>query len=176
MPFTPFHMGPGAAIKAITGRYFSLMVFGFSQVAIDIEPLIRILRNDNILHGFSHTYLGALLIGFVSMVVGKVVCNSLISLWNTSVNFRLLAWARINNYITWWAAASGAFIGTISHVALDSIMHSDMKPFSPFSASNHILHIIPTGWLHLLCIALGVLGITILFILWLWNKWSINIE
>jgi hypothetical protein len=46
MPFTPFHMGPGLAVKAVFGRYFSLMVFGFSQVAIDIEPLVRIIRGD----------------------------------------------------------------------------------------------------------------------------------
>ena len=37
MPFTPFHMGPGLAVKAVCGRYFSLVVFGFSQVAIDIN-------------------------------------------------------------------------------------------------------------------------------------------
>ncbi len=32
MPFTPFHMGPGTAIKAVTGRHFSLTIFGFAQV------------------------------------------------------------------------------------------------------------------------------------------------
>ena len=59
MPFTPFHMGPGLAIKAVSGRYLSLMVFGFSQVAMDIEPLVRMIRGDAVLHGFTHTYLGA---------------------------------------------------------------------------------------------------------------------
>ena len=39
MPFTPIHLGPGAALKAIGGRHFSFMVFGGSQVLMDIEPL-----------------------------------------------------------------------------------------------------------------------------------------
>ena len=28
MPITPFHLGPGAAFKAIGGRHFSFVVFG----------------------------------------------------------------------------------------------------------------------------------------------------
>lgn len=36
MPFTPIHLGPGAACKAIGGRHFSFMVFGGAQVLMDI--------------------------------------------------------------------------------------------------------------------------------------------
>jgi hypothetical protein len=46
VPFTPFHMGPGLAIKAVTGRHLSLLVFGVSQVVIDVEPLVRIIRGS----------------------------------------------------------------------------------------------------------------------------------
>ena len=28
MPFTPFHLGPGAAFKAMGGKHFSFLVFG----------------------------------------------------------------------------------------------------------------------------------------------------
>src|SRR5205807_4798279 len=75
MPFTLFHMGPGLAVKAVCGRHFSLTVFGFSQVAMDIEPLVRILRGDHILHGWTHTYAGATLIALVSLLVGRPVCR-----------------------------------------------------------------------------------------------------
>ncbi len=77
MPFTPFHLGPGAAFKAFGGRYFSFMVFGFSQVAMDIEVLVRILRGDSPLHGFTHipVPVGATLIGIVSVLIGKPVCE-----------------------------------------------------------------------------------------------------
>ena len=75
MPVTPFHMGPGVAIKAVAGPYFSLMVFGFSQAAMDIESLVRIIRGDAVLHGLTHTYLGATLIGLASAVVGRPIAS-----------------------------------------------------------------------------------------------------
>lgn len=37
-------MGPAALLKALGGRYFSLTVFGFTQVAIDLESLIYMAR------------------------------------------------------------------------------------------------------------------------------------
>jgi hypothetical protein len=37
--FTPLHFGPGLAMKSLAGRRFSLMLFAFSQVAIDIDWL-----------------------------------------------------------------------------------------------------------------------------------------
>jgi hypothetical protein len=75
-------MGPGLVLKALAGRHFSLMVFGFSQVAIDIEPLVRIIRGDAVLHGFTHTYLGATLIALVSALVGRPVCQFLLRYWD----------------------------------------------------------------------------------------------
>jgi len=126
MPVTPFHMGPGVVIKAVGGRYFSLMVFGFSQVAMDVEPLVRMIRGDAVLHGFTHTYLGATLIGLVS-------------------------------------AVAGAFVGTYSHVFLDSIMHSDLQPLAPLSEVNGLLHVISVGALHLLCVLCGVCGALLMF-------------
>lgn len=33
MPFTPFHMGPGLLVKALLQGSFSLMVFGWTQIA-----------------------------------------------------------------------------------------------------------------------------------------------
>ena len=68
MPFTPFHLGPGALIKAVGGERFSFMIFGGSQVLMDVEPLVRMIRGDAVLHGMSHTIAGALVIGVVSAV------------------------------------------------------------------------------------------------------------
>lgn len=175
MPFTPFHMGPGAAIKAVSGKYFSLMVFGFAQVAIDIEPLVRILRGDNVLHGFTHTYLGAILIGLFSLFVGKTFCEYLLRIWNAITQLRCFLWLRLTPSISWVSASLGAFIGTFSHVFLDSLIHSDMHPFSPFSVSNGFLYIMPPGWLYLLCSFLGVFGFMVIAVVGAWNKWAIDI-
>lgn len=163
MPFTPFHMGPGLAIKALSGRYFSLMVFGFSQVAIDIEPLVHIIRGDAVLHGFTHTYLGATLIALVSVVLGRPVCQFLLNYWTPDPYAPFLRWLRGPKLISWPAAITGAFLGTYSHVFLDSIMHSDMQPFAPLSEINSLLHIISVDGLHLLCVLSGVLGALLLF-------------
>ena len=46
MPFTPFHMGAGLALKAVAGRHFSVLTFGIAQVAMDIEPLVGMLRDS----------------------------------------------------------------------------------------------------------------------------------
>jgi len=175
MPFTPFHMGPGAAMKAVSGKYFSLMVFGFSQVAIDIEPLVRILRGDTILHGFTHNYLGAVIVGTFSLFAGKAFCEWLLRVWNAVFRFRYVRWLRLTQNISWCAAGLGAFIGTFSHVFLDSLIHSDMYPFAPFSTANGLLNLLPVGWVYLLCLFLGVFGFMVIVLVEAWNKWAIEI-
>jgi len=162
MPVTPFHMGPGIVIKAVAGRYFSLMVFGFSQVAMDVEPLVRIIRGDAVLHGFTHTYLGATLIGLV--VVGRPICQLFLNYWTYSP---FMNWLRGPKLISWPAAIADAFVGTYSHVFLDSIMHSDMQPLAPLSEVNGLLHVISVGALHLLCVLCGVFGALLMFAMFL---------
>lgn len=73
MPFAPIHLGPGAAFKAIGGRHFSFMVFGGTQVLMDIEPLIGMLRGWDVLHGYTHTLLGALVIGTLAGLIGRPI-------------------------------------------------------------------------------------------------------
>ena len=51
MPFTPFHMGAGLALKAMAGRHFSVLTFGMAQAAMDLEPLVGMLRGAAVLHG-----------------------------------------------------------------------------------------------------------------------------
>lgn len=151
-------MGPGLTIKAVLGRRFSLMVFGFSQVVIDIEPLVGILRGDDILHGFTHTYLGATLIAFVSVILGRPLCQYLLRFWNPDPKSAFLNWWGMPGRISWSAAIAGAFIGAYTHVFFDSIMHYDMHPLAPWSKVNELLQIISIDNLNLLCLLCGVLG------------------
>ena len=155
-------MGPGTAVKAVCGRYFSLTVFGFAQVAIDVEPLVRIIRGDAVLHGFTHTYLGATLIGFASLIFGRPICQFLLDHWRQDPSSPFMNWLRGPPRISWPAAMTGAFVGTYSHVFLDSIMHSDMRPFAPLSESNGLLHVISVDMLHLVCVLAGVFGVLLL--------------
>jgi Domain of unknown function (DUF4184) len=172
MPFTPLHCGPAAILKAAGGRHFSLTVFCFSQIAIDLEPLIRIIRDDSVLHGFSHSYVGATLVGLAAVILGKPFCEFVLGTWNVGIP---LQWLSIRPTISWVAAISGAFSGVYSHVFLDSIMHADMRPWAPFSEVNGLLYVIPASYLNLLCLGAGVLGVLTLIFIFLWNKWTIKI-
>ncbi len=152
MPFTPFHLGAGALLKGIGRDRFSFMVFGGSQVLIDIEPGYRMIAGDFVLHGPSHTITGALLIGAIATVVGKPVSEFVL---------RLFRYPR--SKISWLAAALGAFLGTFSHLCFDAAMHSDMIPWAPISNSNELLGIVSVSNLHILCVILGLIGAWLFF-------------
>lgn len=40
MPVTPRHMGPGILLKALLPSRFSLMVLGWAQIVMDLQPLL----------------------------------------------------------------------------------------------------------------------------------------
>ncbi len=147
MPFTPFHLGPGAFFKGAGGNHFSFMIFGGSQVLMDIEPLVRILRQDDILHGVTHTVAGALTIGFLAGLIGKPISEYVL---------RWLGILRVP--ITWKVSFSTAFLGTFSHILFDSVMHRDMTPFWPFADGNPLLGLLDVGLLHVVCAICAVIG------------------
>ena len=151
MPFTPIHMGPGIFIKAFLQGSFSLMVFGWAQILMDIQPLIVLLTGEGHLHGFSHTYIGASLLAIVATLTGKYL---------SEFGLIVLGVAKKDNpiKIVWWVATCSAFIGTFSHVAIDSIMHGDIEPFYPLSIPNNLLGIITVEQLHKLCLYSGLAG------------------
>jgi len=157
MPFTPYHMGPGILIKALLQGSFSLMVFGWAQIIMDIQPLIVLLTGKGHLHGFSHTYLGASLLAIFSALTGKFL---------SELGLRILGIAKKDQpiIIAWWVVFLSAFIGTFSHVLLDSIMHGDVQPFYPFSLSNELLYFISVNNLHKFCLYSGLLGSAIYFL------------
>jgi len=148
VPFTPLHMGPGLIIKACMRGTFSLMVFGWSQILIDIQPLVVLLSGKGELHGISHTYIGATIVAVVSALTGKYLGE---------IGLRIL---RMGNYnpIGWRVAFVSAFIGGYSHVFIDGIMHSDMRPLAPFSQQSIFLDIVSIDTLHILCVLSAVVG------------------
>lgn len=148
MPFTPLHMGPALLVKSVAQTGFSLTVFGWSQIVMDIQPLVVLLTQEGDLHGISHTLLGALVLGLLAALSGKYLSE-----WGLIV----IKWRRYLP-IRWKTAFISAYIGTFSHVFFDSIMHVDVSPFAPFSAVNP-LH----GWwsistLHWVCVITGAVG------------------
>lgn len=161
MPFTPFHLGLAAAIKAAAPRRFSFLVFGGSQVLIDLEPAYYMLQGEAPLHRFFHTCVGATVVGVVALVIGMPLCNWMLD-WVLRLGRALQGRAGAAGEparITFGAAAFGAFAGVYSHVLLDSVMHGDMRPLAPFSDANPLLRVIALDALHTLCVAGAILGL-----------------
>ena len=153
MPFTPFHMGPGLLIKALLQGSFSLMIFGWTQIVMDIQPLVAMITNQGTLHGFTHTYLGAVLIAMIAALTGKHVSEFVLS----------RAFPGQPHGITWWIVLLSAFIGSFSHVLLDSLMHADMAPFAPFSGANALLGLVSHAALYQFCTYAGMAGTVLYF-------------
>ena len=157
MPFTPFHMGPGLFIKAILQGSFSLMVFGWAQLIMDIQPLIVLFTDVGQLHGFSHTYLGASLLAVLSALTGKHLSELGLMILGVSKKEHPIK-------ITWGVVVLSAFIGTFSHVLFDSIMHGDMKPFFPLPLSNNLYGSLSFSQLHQVCLYSGLIGACIFYL------------
>lgn len=148
MPFTPLHMGPGLLLKTFLQSTFSLMVFGWTQILIDIQPLVVLLSGRGELHGLSHTYLGATAIAIVGAPSGKYLGE---------IGLRILRLQQYNP-IGWRVAWMSAFIGGYSHVLIDGIMHADMRPLAPFSQQAVLHGIVDIDTLHILCVLAAVIG------------------
>ncbi len=149
MPITPFHFGPGAVIHAIAPKRFSFLVFCAANVLIDIEPLYFMLTHQYPLHRMFHTYVGATAVAAITVALFLVARS--FSLPN------LFRWKSL----TPLQVGAGAAIGVYSHVALDSLMHLDIKPLSPFSEANPLLHAVSLGSLHWFCLLAGLAGLCI---------------
>ena len=162
MPFTPFHFGPGAVLKAAAPRHFSFTLFAFANVAIDVEPMLYLLTGDYPVHRFLHTYAGATLAAFACYFVGRPVCSWAIRVWNSRLSEAQARWLEVEPRIAALPAAIGAVTGAWSHVLLDSLMHADMRPFAPFSAADGMDRFFSFAEIQGFCVLAGALGLAVL--------------
>lgn len=156
MPFTPFHMGPGILVKSLLHGSFSLMVFGWAQIVMDMQPLWVMISGHGDLHGISHTYIGSAVLTPVSAITGKYLAEYALKRMNHSRQNSALA-------ISWKVAWISAAIGCFSHVFLDSIMHTDVVPFYPLNTQNPFWHWLSLDNLHRFCVYSGIIG-TVIFL------------
>lgn len=155
MPFTPYHMGPGILIKSILRGSFSLMVFGWAQIVMDLQPLVAILTGEGKWHGWTHTFLAALVLGAASAVTGKYLSE-----WGLA----LLAWGRKPRLVIGWTVAFiSAWIGTFSHILIDGVLHREMEPLAPFVAGNPLFLALTQAQVQKFCLICGALGTVVYF-------------
>ena len=165
-------MGPALAGKAVAPRYFSFLVFGITQVAIDAEAAFYLLTDDPPYHRLLHTHLGATVVALLAVVIGRPLLGYALGMWNRLVRAERNSLLWIEPRVPLVAAVSGALIGGYSHVLLDSFLYSDMHPISPLSDSNAALNVLSTLEVYALCLALGVMGGVALAARWLWRRRS----
>ena len=103
------------------------------------------------LHGASHTFLGAFVIACIAGAIGRPISLFVLRLFEIPhVTFG------------WGVSFATAFIATFSHIALDAVIHVHMTPFTPLTQSNPLLGLVTGAQLHQFCIVTGVLGAAIL--------------
>jgi membrane-bound metal-dependent hydrolase YbcI (DUF457 family) len=138
-------------VHSAAPKHVSFLAFCAANVLVDVEPLYFMLTNQWPIHRFLHTYVGATLAA--AIVVGM---------------FALVR--KLMPRLTVRAVALGAFLGTWSHVLLDSLMHADMHPFAPFSSRNPLLGAVFLNTLHAFCLLAGVVGAIVIGVRYLWSK------
>ncbi len=118
MPITPLHFGAALPFQWALRERFSALAFVVANVAMDIQPVLALGFGVPVaVHGWTHTLLGA------STIAAALTAS---------------AWRLPRRR----AYALGFFVGTLSHVALDSCMHHDVSAFAPFreGKSPHRAH------------------------------------
>lgn len=121
------------------------------NVIIDVETLYYMIHGTPPLHRFLHTFFGTTFAVIATMAL-FVVCR-----WVANRYWlpNLFGW----RVLSLGSEIIGAVIGAWSHVVLDGIMHSDMRPFAPFSTSNPMYRLIDLDVLHQGCMVSGVVGL-----------------
>ena len=158
MPITPFHFGPGALLQSAAPAHVSFMAFCTANVLIDCESLYHLVQRNERVHAFFHTYVGATLVIVATWLLYKAC-------------YWLAQRMRLPDIYGWRSLGTrqvliGAALGAYTHIVFDSIMHHDIRPWWPFSEANGLLHVIPLDWLHLGCLAAGMLGLMIALTRW----------
>lgn len=141
-------MGLGLVIKSAEPKRFSLLMFGMSQVVIDLQPLIAMTTGGSIeLHGISHTIIGATFIALICLPFRRLL----------EIVFKQSIGAR--------EAAVGAFVGVYSHLILDSIVHVDVSGnlFYPFHVESRLLGLLSWAGMTYFCIVLALIGSCVLW-------------
>jgi membrane-bound metal-dependent hydrolase YbcI (DUF457 family) len=153
VPFTPFHVGPAISVKAVLDKKFSLLVFAWAQVVMDLQPLVVMLTGRGQIHGITHTFVGAVVLGAAAAVSGKYLGE---------LGLNLLAFGkRPKTVIPWRVALLSGYLGTVSHVLLDAMIYADMAPFWPFTDANPLRFGVTSFEIIVFCVVSGVAGLAV---------------
>jgi hypothetical protein len=158
MPFTPLHFGPGAALKAALPGRLSFLSFAITQVVVDTETLVHLLRNERPIHGPFHTLAGATGIGIAVGVILYWICRPAARWAFGRSPSRFEGLEMVRSEVTFAGALLGGILGGSSHSLLDALMYTDVRPFQPFLDANPFYRAIPASAVVLGCVIAGGAG------------------
>ena len=163
MPVTPFHGGIGLLAKGLLRDSVSFLGFCAVQVAIDLESVYHLSRDEWPVHRFFHTLVGASLasvaVTLLCAFIGRRLRRTQPSNTLSSVIRADLAAAG-----TAVGATMTAVLGALGHVIPDAVMHPDVRPFAPVSDANPFYAAVPLETLHLVLVIAGLVGALLLML------------
>lgn len=124
MVFTPFHLGPALLLGMLMYRYLDFPTLLLASLVVDIRAFLVFTGVvDGPFHGVLHTYAGGtvlafLLIGFITVV-------------RPGAEDMMNRYLGISQVPTHGSVTGAAFVGIYMHIALDSLLYSEMNPFLP---------------------------------------------
>ena len=153
MPLTPSHLGAGFFWGALGPRFFNLWALLLGSVALDLENVVWTIVNvlaqckgcDH--HGFFHSLLGAL--------VGSLILSLVLWCFKKPLE-RFSHYLSLRQSFVFRVLFLSSFLGWISHVLLDSLVHHDVFFFWPVKENPFLI-----SWTLYwpLSFALSILGI-----------------
>lgn len=160
MPVTPYHLGPGLFFGVLLNRFVDLFSFLLGNVILDLEPGVLILLNwgkpylSYSHHRFFHTILGALALCLIfTLILNRFKKRIYGFLKKLRLAKKIPSFGKI---------FFSLFLGTLTHLFFDSLMHYDVFPFWP-SKYNPFLRLIDSSQNYTLCLVLGGLGVLLFF-------------
>jgi len=149
MPFTPYHFGPAILIGVIFFPFIDFTTVVVASVILDLEPLAVILLDLQMpLHAFFHTYAGATIVSII-LAIGIYPFRKYLN--------EIVAFFGLRQKSSFHHIIPASFIGTYSHVLLDSFLYTEMNPFFPL-IGNPFFGLLSSGVVYSLCIAFAIFG------------------
>jgi hypothetical protein len=131
-----------------------------ANVLIDLEPVTLFLLFGDPAHPWLHTLPGAIAVAAIAALLGRKPCELSLRWWNRQLSVGWQTrWLLVEPEITKTTAWVSALIGTLSHIALDSVMHLDVRALWPFIEGNRAQGIISLDLLHLLCLGAALVAL-----------------
>lgn len=161
MPFTPLHLGPAILIGIIGWKYLDFPTLLLGSIIVDTRTaLVYFGVLDGPLHGVLHTFTGGTLLAFI--LIGTVTpFRKYIGFYMNQTGF-----PQVSDDST---IVGAGFLGIYLHLLLDSVLYSDMEPFSPL-VQNPLLGIASNETVYAFCGLTGITGLAL--IPWLHHQLS----